>query len=650
MANQTSQVYSSLPTHPRHSSIVKQPTYSDDTPFSPIENLPTDTGNNTLISPEKSVTVGWTRAKKHWKRALYKLRSKKAVERVNAGILNFGTNELTDGTGKYKGNLDELLERKVEKRERFRSIEAEKRHGNLSQKWLFYPKSVFKEIWTASMTLVMIYVAIMSPYRLAFMEDVFFDGLTTTDLTLNGLFIADMLINFNSAYTKSDGSIEDRRWYIARNYLASWFLIDLISSIPFNLIELLIDTNNSGGTGYNSAMRLARLPRLYRLFRLAKVFKALGHYSHTAYMEKVQDCVQINSRLVKLTKFLIIVFFCVHFMGCLWFFSARLSDFEPDSWVVRCGFLDESTGYQYLAAIYWTVTTTVTVGYGDITARTQLEMVLAIVWMFIGVGFYSFTVGSLSSFLTSIDTRDSLLTTKMAALQEFAKETCISSDVKARIRDAVRYYTWKMGSVWSDKHSLFNEIPRALQYEVAVSMYGGVIKDLQFFNGKGRSFILYFMPIFKPVKFKNCDYLYKEGEYADEVFFISKGRVNLVLFPREIAYKSYLRGSYIGEIELVKAIKRIDNAQVFGDSEFLAVGKEDFLAALEEFPVEAKDIHQMAAERYKRHRQAMLETVELLKLKKQRGSLADIAGRERVLTVQEIPVEAECTAEECMRK
>jgi len=645
-----SKAYSSLPTRPRHPSLVKQPSISEDLPFStPSENLPTDTGNQTIVGPEK-VTVGWTRAKRLWKRALFKLRSKKAVERVNAGILNFGTNELMDGDKKYKTNLDDLLERKVQKRELFRTIHSEERHGYNSEKGLFYPKDRFKEGWTAFMTIVMIYVAIVSPYRMAFMEDVFFDGLTTTDLVLNGLFLADMLINFNSAYIREDGSIEDHRWQIAKTYFASWFLIDLISSIPYNVIELAIASDDGEGSGYNSAMRLARLPRLYRLFRLVKVFKALGHYRNVAYMEKVQDCLQINSRLVKLAKFLIIVFFCVHFMGCLWFFSARLSDFEPDSWVVRCNFLDESTGYQYLAAVYWTVTTTVTVGYGDITARTQLEMVLAIMWMFIGVGFYSFTVGSLSSFLTSIDTRDSLLTTKMAALQEFAKETCISSDVKGRIRDAVRYYTWKMGSVWSDKHSLFNEIPRTLQYEVALSMYGGVIKDLQFFPDKGRSFILYFMPILKPVKYSNGEYLYKEGDYADEMFFISKGRVNLVLFPREITYKSYLRGSYIGEIELVKALKRIDNAQVFGDSEFLAVSKQEFLAALEDFPVEAKDIRKMAVERFRRHRQALLETVELLKLKKQLGSLVDIAGRERVLTVQEIKEEDEFTAEECMRR
>ena len=545
-------------------------------------------------------------------------------------MLIFGTNELIDGDRKYKANLEELLDRKIHKTEFFRKVCQDPRYGVHYKKGVLYPNDQFREGWTAFMTVVMLYVAIMTPYRLAFMEEIYFDGLTGTDLAINCLFILDLCLNFICAYTKPDGSIEDNRLKIARNYLFSWFLVDLISSVPFNLIELMYSEEKNGGNGYNSAVKLARLPRLYRLFRLVKVFKALGHYKNVTYFEKLQDYLQINSRLVKLAKFLIIVCFCVHFMGCLWYFSARLSDFEPETWVVRSNYQDAATGSVYLASIYWAVTTTVTVGYGDITARTEFEMVLAILWMFMGVGFYSFTVGSLSSFLTSIDTRASLLTTKMAALQEFAKETSINPDVKQRVRDAIRYYTWKMGSIWSDKHSLFSEIPTSLQYEVALSMYNGVIKDLQFFSDKGKSFIIYFMPIFKPVKYGNGEYLYKEGDYADEVYFITKGRVNLVLFPHEIAYKSYLRGSYLGEIELIKAIRRVDNAQIFTDSEFLSVTKQEFLNAMQEFPAEAKEIRKLASERWKKHVETKMETEELLKIKKNKGNLEGFAGKERM--------------------
>ena len=53
-----------------------------------------------------------------------------------------------------------------------------------------------------------------------------------------------------------------------------------------------------------------------------------------------------------------------------------------------------------------------TVGYGDISANNTAEMIISILWMLCGAGVYSFTVGTLSSFLSNIDTREQDLNLK----------------------------------------------------------------------------------------------------------------------------------------------------------------------------------------------------------------------------------------------
>jgi hypothetical protein len=50
-----------------------------------------------------------------------------------------------------------------------------------------------------------------------------------------------------------------------------------------------------------------------------------------------------------------------------------------------------------------------TVGFGDISALTSSEKIVSILWMIFGVGFYSFTIGNLSSFITAIDAKDAEL-------------------------------------------------------------------------------------------------------------------------------------------------------------------------------------------------------------------------------------------------
>jgi CRP-like cAMP-binding protein len=48
--------------------------------------------------------------------------------------------------------------------------------------------------------------------------------------------------------------------------------------------------------------------------------------------------------------------------------------------------------------------------------------------------------------------------------------------------------------------------------------------------------------------------VYKEGEYADEIYFIHRGRINLVheVDEKIYVYKAIQRGSYFGDIEIIK--------------------------------------------------------------------------------------------------
>lgn len=64
------------------------------------------------------------------------------------------------------------------------------------------------------------------------------------------------------------------------------------------------------------------------------------------------------------------VILCVHLSGCLWIIVAQLNDYDPDTWVTRVGMVDSANLDIYIAAIYWSIQTLLTVGYGDIPAVT----------------------------------------------------------------------------------------------------------------------------------------------------------------------------------------------------------------------------------------------------------------------------------------
>jgi voltage-gated potassium channel Kch len=65
---------------------------------------------------------------------------------------------------------------------------------------------------------------------------------------------------------------------------------------------------------------------------------------------------------------------------------------SPDTWGI-----EESTFNleMYICSSYFIVTTTATVGYGDISASTSIERLFCMVLMLIGVACFTFLAGSL---------------------------------------------------------------------------------------------------------------------------------------------------------------------------------------------------------------------------------------------------------------
>jgi len=80
------------------------------------------------------------------------------------------------------------------------------------------------------------------------------------------------------------------------------------------------------------------------MIRLFKQSKQLRHL--TEFLSLTSGATQIMGVCVT-------VFFMTHIVASFWFFIAKLDDFNPDTWVVRKGVVDDDWKMQYLMAFYW---------------------------------------------------------------------------------------------------------------------------------------------------------------------------------------------------------------------------------------------------------------------------------------------------------
>lgn len=109
--------------------------------------------------------------------------------------------------------------------------------------------------------------------------------------------------------------------------------------------------------------------------------------------------------------------------------------------------------------MYWSVTTLTTIGYGDITPGTNSERIFTMIWMLTGVVFYSFTIGSLTSTISNIDTKKRIMQTKLNAANEWFREASIDRALANQVCASIKYHSNKMLSC-EDKNTIFSDVPK----------------------------------------------------------------------------------------------------------------------------------------------------------------------------------------------
>jgi hypothetical protein len=83
-----------------------------------------------------------------------------------------------------------------------------------------------------------LYTLFEFPVDIAFNLPMF--PLVWLNLVVDIVFLADLILTFRVAYFRDDGSLETRPDHIRSNYLKSYFIVDLIASIPISVLNLAL--------------------------------------------------------------------------------------------------------------------------------------------------------------------------------------------------------------------------------------------------------------------------------------------------------------------------------------------------------------------------------------------------------------------------
>lgn len=405
--------------------------------------------------------------------------------------------------------------------------------------------------WDTLLAAGIIWVAVDVPWQLEFGTHARLTGKVVENLATL-LFAVDLCLRWRFLFSKTAtvavGTPRRResRW---------WLLADLPAAIPFSLF---------GGPVGLLALRLTKIPRLVQMMR----------------QWRRRDI--HNAGLLRLVFFVFWMLLIAHWIACGW---ASLRDRLPE----------DDAPMHYLRALYWTITTLATVGYGDITPETPAQMMYAIMTMLFGVGLFGYGIGNVAHMLANIDQVQAHFHSSLDRLATFLRYRKIPAGLQRRIYD---YYTF----LWErhlgyDEAIILNELPEPLRIEVAVAMKRGFIEKVPLFQGAGPQLLREIAIELRAALFTPGDYIFRAGEIGRHMYFISRGTVEVVAPDGHTILSTLSDGDFFGEIALLSQRPRTASIRAIDFCDMYSLDKDTFERVLTYFPDFAAHVREEAEQR-----------------------------------------------------
>ncbi|XP_070566365.1 uncharacterized protein [Ptychodera flava] len=409
-------------------------------------------------------------------------------------------------------------------------------------------------------------------------------GILVFSYICEGIFWFEIYIKFHVSYSDKYAELEKDFVKVYNHYFrqTNGFLVDIIAALPIDVFALCANSQETR----LMALSLLRLIHLLRLIRVSNFF--------TAWEKELN----INVLFVRLCKFFVELFMLIHLFASIWYVIAcPLGNCMADTWADHANTANMGTLKQYCDCIYWCVATMTSTGYGDIHAYTIGEMVFASFVMIVGQLIFGFILGNIASTLANAESNRVAYEEHLTAIKDHMKDQSLPSKLQKKV---VSYYDYIwMRSKGVDVKELFKDAPSCLHAEIWQSTCEHLLKKLPLFRGAEDSFFRTLSPIVRRLLFMPNDYIVRQGDVGDEMYFIHRGTVARMSDKDETkACKILDVGDYFDDISLVYDVPRSCSHQAVTHVDVYALSRDDLQSVLKHYPIVEAQIKDIAAEMY----------------------------------------------------
>eukprot|EP01083_Nonionella_stella_P075395 204969_1 len=279
---------------------------------------------------------------------------------------------------------------------------------------LIHPLSNFKLWWNISSLLFCLYNMMIVPYLIAFIVDKN-AGFILIDICLDIFFCVDVYMRLDRFTFIEEGFVEQNKSVIRSRYVGIKLVLDLVSSVPWDLIVV-------ASIGFS-----AHTIQIYYWLRLVRLLRWHNFKTCIAEIDQfIEDRrIRIKPTMLRIVYQLIFVLIVCHWGASVFYFAGQ-SWLRSESSPVFYSQPQHQLP-SYLLSAYYSLITMSSVGFGDIKPQTFAETCCRIMIMILGVLAYATTTAFIASFAAHANPPSEAFRKKSQPIEKYLKTLKLST-------------------------------------------------------------------------------------------------------------------------------------------------------------------------------------------------------------------------------
>ncbi|XP_041107543.1 potassium voltage-gated channel subfamily H member 1-like [Polyodon spathula] len=405
----------------------------------------------------------------------------------------------------------------------------------------------FKTTWDWVILILTFYTAIMVPYNVSFKTKQNNVTWLVVDSIVDVIFLVDIVLNFHTTFVGPAGEVISDPKLIRMNYLKTWFVIDLLSCLPYDVINAFENVDEGISSLFSSL-------KVVRLLRLGRVARKLDHY------------IEYGAAVLVL---LVCVFgLAAHWLACIWYsigdyevINEETNSLRTESWLYMLG---ESIGMPYrfnisgsgkweggpnkdsvyISSLYFTMTSLTSIGFGNIAPTTDGEKIFAVAMMMIGSLLYATIFGNVTTIFQQMYANTNRYHEMLNSVRDFLKLYQVPKGLSERVMDYIAS-TWSM-SRGIDTEKVLQICPKDMRADICVHLNRKVFKEHPAFRLASDGCLRALAMEFQTIHCAPGDLIYHAGESVDSLCFVVSGSLEVIQDDEVVAILG--KGDVFGDV------------------------------------------------------------------------------------------------------